>query len=47
MANKYGDMLKVTHYQGNANQNHEISSHTFRVAIIKITKEVWAKMWKN
>ena len=33
------EILNITNYQGNANQNHnEISPHTFRMAIIKKNK---------
>ena len=34
-------MLNITHYQRNANQNHnEVPSHTVRMAAIKVYKQL-------
>ena len=46
MANKHEKMLNITHYQRNANQNHnEIPSHHLRIAAIK--KSTSNKCWKG
>ena len=39
-------MINITHYQGNANQNHnhnEVPSHTGQMAAIKMLERVWRK----
>ena len=46
MANKHEKMLNITHYQRNANQNHnEVPSHLVRMANIK--KSTNNKFWRG
>ena len=49
MANNYiKKVLNITNHLGNANQNHsEISLHTVRMAVIKKTTGVLARMWRT
>ena len=46
MANKHENMLNITHYQRNANQNHnEVPSHASQMAAIK--KPTNHKCWRG
>ena len=46
MANKHEKMLNITHYQRNANQNHnEVPSHHLRMAAIQ--KSTSYKCWRG